>query len=63
MSNRSEMELFVDCHGATEVNLVTSLGFYRDKLHTITGMSREGTLENEMNLKHTEGYHKTIGSK
>ena len=28
MSDRSEMELIADCHGVTEVNLVTALGFY-----------------------------------
>ena len=28
MSDKSEMELFADCHEVTEVNLVTTLGFY-----------------------------------
>ena len=28
MSDRSEMQLIADCHGATEVNLTTELGFY-----------------------------------
>ena len=28
MSDKSEMELIADCHGMTEVNLITALGFY-----------------------------------
>ena len=28
MSDKSEMELIADCHGVTEVNLMTALGFY-----------------------------------
>ena len=28
MSDKSGMELIVDCHGVTEVNLITTLGFY-----------------------------------
>ena len=28
MKARTETELIADCHGGTEVNLVTALGFY-----------------------------------
>ena len=28
MSDKSKMELVADCHGMTEVNLITALGFY-----------------------------------
>ena len=28
LSDRSGMELIADCHGVTEVNLITALGFY-----------------------------------
>ena len=28
MSDKGEMELIADCHGLTEVNLITALGFY-----------------------------------
>ena len=28
MKARTETELIADCHGGTEVNLVTTLGFY-----------------------------------
>ena len=28
LSERSEMELVIDCHWVTEVNLITTLGFY-----------------------------------
>ena len=46
MSDRSEMQLVADCHGVTEVNLVTALGCYSiqyDNLQRITGTSREST--------------------
>ena len=38
---RTEMELIADCHGGTEVNLVTALGFY----------SMFGSLESLLNLE------------
>ena len=91
MSDTSEMELIKDCHGVTEVNLVTALGFYsmtssveslerlERALELVTAMSVEvfpgllqteqkigswrKALENEMNLKHSEEYHKAAGSK
>ena len=28
MSDKNEMELVADCHGVTEENLMTALGFY-----------------------------------
>ena len=28
MSDKSEMELIANCHGVTEMNLITALGFY-----------------------------------
>ena len=31
MSDKSEMELIADCHGITEVNLITALVFYSDR--------------------------------
>ena len=31
MSGRSEMELVAGCHGVTEVNLITALGFFTMK--------------------------------
>ena len=41
MKTRTEMELIADCHGGTEVNLVTALGFY----------SMFGSLESLLNLE------------
>ena len=41
MKARTEIELIADCHGGTEVNLVTALGFY----------SMFGSLESLLNLK------------
>ena len=41
MKTRTETELIADCHGATEVNLVTALGFY----------SMFGSLESLLNLE------------
>ena len=43
MKAKTEMELFADCHGETEVNLVTALGFY----------SMFGSLESLLNLEQT----------
>ena len=85
------MELIADCHGVTEVNLTTAIGFWSmlssiesleclERAHEfVTFLSMEvfpGSLqtekkigrwreahENEMNLKHSEGYHQTVGSK
>ena len=33
MKARTETELIADCHGGTEVNLVTALGFYSMLVH------------------------------
>ena len=81
MSDKSEMKLIADCHGATEVNLVFALGFYSmtgsaeslkglERSHELVDLHTEQkigswqeALENEMNLKHNEGYHKTADSK
>ena len=41
MKAKTETELIADCHGGTEVNLVTALGFY----------SIFGSLESLLNLK------------
>ena len=41
MKARTETELITDCHGGTEVNLVTALGFY----------SMFGSLESLLNLE------------
>ena len=43
MKTRTETELIADCHGGTEVNLVTALGFY----------SMFGSLESLLNLEQT----------
>ena len=40
---KTETELIADCHGGTEVNLVTALGFYR----------MFGSLESLLNLEQT----------
>ena len=45
MKAKKETELFADCHGGTEVNLVTALGFY----------SMFGSLELLLNLKQKLG--------
>ena len=91
MSDKNEMKMIADCHGVTEVNLTTALGFCSmtssieslerlERAHElVTSLSVEvfpgamqtdqnigswrEALENEMNLKHSEGYHKTVGSK
>ena len=85
------MELIADCHGVTEVNLITALGFCSmtssieslERLERapglVTSLSVEvfsgalqteqkvrgwrGALENEMNLKGSEAYHRPTGSK
>ena len=91
MSDKNEMELIADCHGVTEVNLTTTLGFC-SMFSSIESLKRlecahnqvttlsvevlpgalqaeqkigswQKTLENEKNLKHSERYHKTVGSK
>ena len=41
MKARTETELIADCHGGTEVNLVTAIGFY----------SMFGSLESLLNLE------------
>ena len=41
MKAKTEMELIADCHGGTEANLVTALGFY----------SMFGSLESPLNLE------------
>ena len=41
MKAKTETELIADCHGETQVNLVTALGFY----------SMFGSLESLMNLE------------
>ena len=41
MKAKTETELIADCHGGTEVNLVTALGFY----------SMFGSLESLLNLE------------
>ena len=91
MSDESGMELMADCHGVTEMNLITDLGFYSmtssleslDRLERthglVTSLSVEvfpraiqteqyiggwrEALENEMDLKDSETYHKPTGSK
>ena len=45
MKAKKETELFADCHGGNEVNLVTALGFY----------SMFGSLELLLNLKQKLG--------
>ena len=91
MSDKSGMELVADCHGVTDVNLITALGFCSmtnsieslerlERAHELVtslivevfpgalqteqkiGGWREA-LENEMNLKDSEAYHKPTGSK
>ena len=91
MSDKSGMELIADCHGVTEVNLITALGFYSmtnsieslerlERAHgLVTSLNVEvfpgalqteqkiggwrEALENEMNLKDSEAYHRPTGSK
>ena len=91
MLDKSELELIADCHGVTEVSLITALEFYKmtssieslerlDRAHGLfTALSVElvpgalqteqkiggwrEALENEMNLKDSEAYHRTTGSK
>ena len=45
MSDKSEMELIADCHGVTEVNLLTALGFFSieslERLEFVTSLSVE----------------------
>ena len=91
MLDKSELELIADCHGATEVNLITALGFCGmassteslerpERAHgLVTTLSVEvfpgalqteqkiagwrEALENEMNLRDSEAYHRLTGSK
>ena len=91
MSDKSGMELVADCHGVTDVYLITALGFCSmtssiesleclERAHElVTSLSVEvfpgalqteqkiggwrEALENEMNLKDSEAYHKPTGSK
>ena len=50
MKAKTETELIADCHGGTEVNLVTALGFY----------SMFGSLESLLNLEQKHEMVKTI---
>ena len=91
MSDKSAMELVADCHGVTDVNLITALGFCSmtssieslerlERAHElVTSLSVEifpgalqteqkiggwrEALENEMNLRDSEAYHRPTGSK
>ena len=91
ISDKSAMELVADCHGVTDVNLITALGFCSmtssieslerlERAHElVTSLSVEifpgalqteqkiggwrEALENEMNLKDSEAYHRPTGSK
>ena len=91
MSEKNQMELIADCHGITEVNLITALRFYSmtssveslerlERAHElVTTLSVEvflgalqteqkiggwrAALENEINLKDSEAYHRPTGSK
>ena len=91
MSDKSGMELIADCHGVTEVNLITALVFCSmtssieslerlERAHElVTSLSVEvipgalqtkqkiggwrEALENEMNWKDSEAYHRPTGSK
>ena len=91
MADKSGMELIADCHGVTEVNLITALGFCSmtssieslerlERAHELlTSISVEvfpgalqteqkiggwrEALENEMNLKDSEAYHRPVGSR
>ena len=90
MSDKSGIELIADCHGVTEVNLITALGFYSmtssieslerlERAHgLVTSLSVEvfpgalqteqkiggwrESLENKMDLKDSEAYHRPTGS-
>ena len=91
MSDKSGMELIAYCHGVTEVNLITALGFCSmtssieslerlERAHELVkslsvevfpgalqteqkiGGWREA-LENEMNLKDSEAYHRPAASR
>ena len=91
MSDKSGMELIADCHGVTEVNLITALGFcsMTSSIESLESLERahelltslrvevfpgalpteqkiggwREALENEMNLKDSEAYHRPTGSK
>ena len=91
MSDKSGMEFVADCHGVTEVNLTTALGFCsmtssieslerQERAHElVTSLSVEvfpgalqteqkiggwrEALENDMNLKDSEAYHRPTCSK
>ena len=45
MSDKSDMELIADCHGLTEVNLITASGFY----------SMTSSVESLERLEHAHG--------
>ena len=85
------MELIADCHGVTEVNLITALGLCSmtssieslervERAHVLVTSLRlevfpgalqteqkiggwREALENDMNLKDSEAYHRLSGSK
>ena len=91
MADKSGMEIIADCHGVTEVNLITALGFcsmtssiesleHLERAHElVTSLSVEvypgalqteqkiggwrEALENEINLKDSEAYHRPVGSR
>ena len=91
MSDKSGTELIADCHGETEVNLITASGFCSmtssieslerlERAHElVTSLSVEvfpgslqteqkiggwrEALENEINLKDSEAYHRPTGSR
>ena len=60
MKTKTETELIADCHGGTEVNLLTALGFY-----SMCGSSESllKHIETEMNIRHSETYRRPSGAR
>ena len=74
MKARTETELIADCHGGTDVNLVTALGFYsmfgslesllnlEQKHEVVTAISVEVFPGVQMNIRHSETYCRPSGA-
>ena len=78
MKARTETELIADCHGGTEVNLVTALGFYsmfsslESLLNLFPGVLQteqkyiekwREAIETEINIRHSETYCRPSGAR
>ena len=61
MKAKTETELTADCHGGTEVNLVTALGFYRmfDSLESLLNLEQKHGMVTAISVEVSPGVLQT----